>query len=109
MRVKQAARSPRDLAHAACPRGASRRCRRSIRVTGAPGRGRSSVWAVAVDGGAGGSTGGSEAALAHDRNVKQLILIACILGSSIALLDGTIVNVALPTIQRSLEIGRAHV
>ena len=39
--------------------------------------------------------------------VKRLTLIACILGSSIALLDGTVVNVALPTIQRSLGGGLA--
>ena len=30
---------------------------------------------------------------------KRLILIACILGSGIAFLDGTVVNVALPAIQ----------
>src|SRR3954469_13815256 len=34
---------------------------------------------------------------------KRLILVACILGSGIAFLDGTVVNVALPAIQR--EIG----
>ncbi len=39
--------------------------------------------------------------------VKQLTLVACILGSGIALLDGTIVNVALPTIQRELGGGLA--
>ncbi len=39
--------------------------------------------------------------------VKQLTLAACILGSSIALLDGTVVNVALPTIQRDLGGGLA--
>src|SRR3954464_1659034 len=33
---------------------------------------------------------------------KRLILIACILGSGIAFLDGTVVNVALPAIQRDL-------
>jgi EmrB/QacA subfamily drug resistance transporter len=37
--------------------------------------------------------------------VKRLTLVACILGSGIALLDGTIVNVALPTIQRALGGG----
>src|SRR6266705_5733893 len=36
---------------------------------------------------------------------KRLTLVACILGSSIALLDGTIVNVALPAIQRDLGGG----
>jgi len=38
---------------------------------------------------------------------KRLTLIACILGSGIALLDGSIVNVALPTIQRELGGGLA--
>jgi EmrB/QacA subfamily drug resistance transporter len=38
---------------------------------------------------------------------KRLTLIACILGSGIALLDGSVVNVALPTIQRALGGGLA--
>ncbi len=38
---------------------------------------------------------------------KKLTLIACILGSGIVLLDGTVVNVALPTIQRALGGGLA--
>jgi EmrB/QacA subfamily drug resistance transporter len=38
---------------------------------------------------------------------KRLTLFACILGSGIALLDSTVVNVALPTIQRSLGGGLA--
>ena len=38
---------------------------------------------------------------------KQLALAAAILGSAIALLDGTIVSVALPTIQRHLGGGLA--
>ena len=42
-----------------------------------------------------------------DASVKRLTLIACILGSGIVLLDGTVVNVALPTIQRSLGGGLA--
>jgi EmrB/QacA subfamily drug resistance transporter len=33
---------------------------------------------------------------------KRLILVACILGSGIAFLDGTVVNVALPAIQEDL-------
>src|SRR5436190_23226704 len=33
---------------------------------------------------------------------ERLILVACILGSGIAFLDGTVVNVALPAIQRDL-------
>jgi len=39
--------------------------------------------------------------------VKRLTLLACIMGSGIALLDGTVVNVALPTIQRALGGGMA--
>jgi EmrB/QacA subfamily drug resistance transporter len=39
--------------------------------------------------------------------VKRLTLIACILGSGIVMLDGTVVNVALPTIQRALGGGLA--
>ena len=39
--------------------------------------------------------------------VKQLTLVACIMGSGIGLLDSTIVNIALPTIQRSLGGGLA--
>jgi EmrB/QacA subfamily drug resistance transporter len=44
---------------------------------------------------------------ALDRRVKRLTLVACIMGSGIALLDGTVVNVALPTIQRALGGGLA--
>jgi EmrB/QacA subfamily drug resistance transporter len=42
-----------------------------------------------------------------ESSVKRLTLVACILGSGIALLDGTVVNVALPTIQRALGGGLA--
>jgi EmrB/QacA subfamily drug resistance transporter len=42
-----------------------------------------------------------------DAMVKRVTLVACILGSGIALLDGTVVNVALPTIQRALGGGLA--
>jgi EmrB/QacA subfamily drug resistance transporter len=42
-----------------------------------------------------------------DARVKRLTLIACIMGSGIALLDGTVVNVALPTIQGALGGGLA--
>src|SRR5947209_14584938 len=42
-----------------------------------------------------------------ERSRKRLTLVACILGSGIALLDGSVVNVALPTIQRSLGGGLA--
>src|SRR5919201_89089 len=38
---------------------------------------------------------------------KRLTLIACILGSGIVFLDGTVVNVALPAIQRDLGAGLA--
>ncbi|HEV7942538.1 MAG TPA: MFS transporter [Solirubrobacteraceae bacterium] len=38
---------------------------------------------------------------------KRLTLLACILGSGIALLDSTVVNVALPSIQRDLGGGLA--
>jgi EmrB/QacA subfamily drug resistance transporter len=40
-------------------------------------------------------------------SVKQVTLAACIIGSGIAVLDGTVVNVALPTIQRGLGGGLA--
>jgi len=40
-------------------------------------------------------------------SVKRLTLVACILGSGVAFLDGTVVNVALPTIQRELGGGLA--
>jgi EmrB/QacA subfamily drug resistance transporter len=42
-----------------------------------------------------------------DASVKRLTLIACIMGSGIVLLDGSVVNVALPTIQRALGGGLA--
>jgi EmrB/QacA subfamily drug resistance transporter len=42
-----------------------------------------------------------------ESTVKRITLVACILGSGIALLDGTVVNVALPTIQRALGGGLA--
>lgn len=38
---------------------------------------------------------------------KRWTLVACIMGSGIVLLDGTVVNVALPTIQRELGGGLA--
>jgi EmrB/QacA subfamily drug resistance transporter len=46
-------------------------------------------------------------AVRNAATVKRLTLAACILGSSIALLDSTVVNVALPTIQRDLGGGLA--
>ena len=42
-----------------------------------------------------------------EASVKRLTLVATIMGSGIALLDGTVVNVALPTIQRALGGGLA--
>src|SRR5216117_2451454 len=36
---------------------------------------------------------------------KRLILVSCILGSSIVFVDGTVVNVALPALQRDLGGG----
>src|ERR1035441_1657170 len=42
-----------------------------------------------------------------DASVKRLTLIACIIGSGIVLLDGSVVNVALPTIQVALGGGLA--
>jgi EmrB/QacA subfamily drug resistance transporter len=42
-----------------------------------------------------------------EARVKRVTLIVCILASGIVLLDGTVVNVALPTIQRALGGGLA--
>lgn len=47
----------------------------------------------------------AQAAAAAKAPNKRLILIACILGSGIAFLDGTVVNVALPAIQADLGAG----
>src|SRR5947209_4624277 len=52
------------------------------------------------------ATAASAITRSSDR-VKRLTLVATIMGSGIALLDSTIVNVALPTIQRSLGGGLA--
>src|SRR3954451_25083216 len=38
---------------------------------------------------------------------KRFILVACILGSAIVFIDGTVVNVALPAIRRDLDAGLA--
>src|SRR5213076_396826 len=40
-----------------------------------------------------------------DATRKRLILVACILGSTIVFVDSTVVNVALPAIQRDLGGG----
>src|ERR1700691_2274226 len=45
--------------------------------------------------------------LRGDAYRRRLTLVACILGSGIALLDSTVVNVALPTIQHDLGGGLA--
>jgi MFS family permease len=42
-----------------------------------------------------------------DAATKRLTLIACIIGSGIVTLDGTVVTVALPSIQRALGGGLA--
>jgi len=44
---------------------------------------------------------------APDRRTLRLTLVACILGSGIVFLDGTVVNVGLPAIQRDLGAGLA--
>ena len=48
-----------------------------------------------------------EASVSLSPRTKQLALIATILGSSIAFIDGTVVNVALPAIQHDLGGGLA--
>src|SRR6478609_8143412 len=40
-----------------------------------------------------------------DSTRKRLILVACILGSTVVFIDSTVVNVALPAIQRDLGGG----
>src|SRR3954447_11344580 len=42
-----------------------------------------------------------------DERAKRLVLLAAILGSSIAFIDGTVVNVALPAIAEDLDTGLA--
>jgi EmrB/QacA subfamily drug resistance transporter len=54
-----------------------------------------------------GLMAGALAVLRSDAYRKRLTLVACILGSGIALLDSTVVNVALPTIQHDLGGGLA--
>jgi EmrB/QacA subfamily drug resistance transporter len=43
----------------------------------------------------------------HDQRTKRFTLLACILGSAIVFLDGTVVNVALPALQRDLDASLA--
>jgi EmrB/QacA subfamily drug resistance transporter len=40
--------------------------------------------------------------VSHSARTKRLTLVACILGSAMVFLDGTVVNVALPALQRDL-------
>jgi EmrB/QacA subfamily drug resistance transporter len=49
----------------------------------------------------------AEALPAHPAPSKRLTLLACILGSSVVFLDGTVVNVALPAIRADLHAGLA--
>ena len=42
-----------------------------------------------------------------DARTKRLTLIACILGSAVVFVDGTVVNVALPAIRDDLDTGLA--
>lgn len=44
-----------------------------------------------------------------DRRTERWVLVATILGSSLSFIDGTVVNVALPTIQRELHASVADV
>src|SRR6266446_8897087 len=53
------------------------------------------------------STSSASADRGPAASIKRLTLVATILGSSIALLDGSVVSVALPAIQRSLGGGLA--
>ena len=43
----------------------------------------------------------------YDTRTKRLTLIACILGTAVVFLDGTVVNVALPAISDDLDTGLA--
>jgi hypothetical protein len=42
-----------------------------------------------------------------DAHTKRLTLIACILGSMVVFVDGTVINVALPSIREDLDTGLA--
>ncbi|HEY6355642.1 MAG TPA: MFS transporter [Burkholderiaceae bacterium] len=46
---------------------------------------------------------GAESATACAQSAKRWVLVAAIVGSSMAFIDGTVVNVALPAIQRDLD------
>ena len=45
--------------------------------------------------------------MAADARTKRLTLIACVLGTAVVFLDGTVVNVALPAIRDDLDTGLA--
>ena len=47
----------------------------------------------------------SRTGLSGADRTKRLTLVACILGAAIVFLDGTVVNVALPALQRDLDAG----
>jgi MFS family permease len=46
---------------------------------------------------------------ADGRKIERWVLVASILGSSMAFIDGTVVNVALPALQESLQATAAEV
>ena len=45
--------------------------------------------------------------MSQSERTKRFTLLACILGSAIVFLDGTVVNVALPALQEDLDAGLA--
>ena len=45
--------------------------------------------------------------MAADARTKRLTLVACVLGTAVVFLDGTVVNVALPAIRDDLDTGLA--
>jgi EmrB/QacA subfamily drug resistance transporter len=62
---------------------------------------------VQTDGLVGAAKSSSSATLSPSASSKRLTLVATILGSSIAILDSSVVSVALPSIQRDLGGGLA--
>ena len=56
-----------------------------------------------------GGRGGADAAAPVESSAGRWVLAATILGSSMAFIDGTVVNVALPTLQRDLDATAAGV
>ena len=49
-----------------------------------------------------------DTAVSHAPSVKRWVLVATIIGSGMAFIDGTVVNVALPAIQRDLQATAAE-